>query len=418
MSRQSSSDVGETALGSQVKRPAIAIVGGGPAGLRAAEVAAAAGAAVTIFDAKPSVGRKFLVAGRGGLNLTKQEPLDRFLANYQGPQLPRERWNSWITKFDPNALRTWASELGVETFAASTGRVYPREMKAAPLLRRWVQRLRNAGVKFEMQCRWCGLRPGQPLALSFETARGRIEQTADAVILAMGGGSWPQTGSDGGWVSPLEKFGIEIAPLQPANCGWEVAWPEGLLAKAEGQPLKNIVASAEDQSAIGELMITQYGLEGGAIYQLGSALRAQAEPRLTIDLKPALSIQQLVRKLGPLKRNFIAEAQSRWRLGSAAFAVLEGYATPSESGLVLAQTAKALVIPLLRPRPIAEAISSAGGVGWGELDDTLMLKKIPGVFCAGEMIDWEAPTGGYLMQACFATGTCAGDEAFRFAELT
>lgn len=391
----------------------IAIIGGGPAGLRAAEVAAENGAAVTLFEAKRSVGRKFLVAGRGGLNLTKAEPLERFLTHYSGPHLPRERWNEWIAAFDPTASREWAAGLGIETFAASTGRVYPTEMKAAPLLRRWVQRLHAGGVKFCHQHRWIGIRSAQRVELEFLTPNGIQEFAADSVVLALGGGSWPQTGSDGGWFSVLEKSGIELAPLQPANCGWEVAWPEELLKRVEGQPVKNLAASVGEVSAIGELMVTRYGLEGGAIYQLGAALRAQAEPGLTIDLKPGVSIESLIRKLGPLKRNFLGESRARWRLSEAAFALLETYAPTPESAQVLAEAVKSLRVPLLRPRPMAEAISSAGGVGWSEVNEDLMLKKLPGVFCAGEMLDWEAPTGGYLMQGCFATGTRAGINAVR-----
>lgn len=380
----------------------IAIVGGGPAGLRAAEMAAGGGAQVTIYDAKASVGRKFLVAGKGGLNLTKAEPLERFLAPYHGPDLPGDLWKKLITAFDPKALRAWAAGLGVETFAASTGRVYPREMKAAPLLRRWVQRLRGQGVRFAMHHRLTGLGDG---ALIFNDGEA---VHCDAVVLAMGGGSWPGTGSDGSWVTTLENRGIAVAPLQPANCGWDVSWPPALLAEAEGRPLKNIVARAGNMEAMGELMITRHGLEGGAIYQLGPALRAMAEPVLDVDLKPGVGPGQLVCKLGLIRRNFLAEARQRWKLGEAAAALLQHLAPAWDSAEGLAAAAKKLPIPLLRPRPIDEAISSAGGVRWRELDETLMLKKLPGVFCAGEMIDWEAPTGGYLMQACFATGTRAG----------
>jgi hypothetical protein len=390
----------------------IAIIGGGPAGLRAAEVAAAGGAQVTLFDGKASVGRKFLVAGRGGLNLTHDEPREGFIARYSGP---RERWTSLITDFDAEALRTWAAELGVETFAASTGRVYPRALKGAPLLRRWVQRLRQLGVHFEMNHRWCGLRRGEGYQLAFQVESVTKRYEADCVILALGGGSWPETGSTGGWMPILREFGVEIAPFAPANCGWEAAWPPELLAAAEGQPLKNIVVRAGETEARGELMITRYGLEGGAIYQVGPALRALASPRLDIDLKPANTIAQLVAKLGPLRRNFLMEAKSRWRLSDAAHAVLAlgvGH-TEITSAESLAAIAKQCPIALTGPRPIAEAISSAGGVRWSELDEFLMLTRLPGVFLAGEMIDWEAPTGGYLLQGCFATGTRAARGVLR-----
>lgn len=392
----------------------IAIIGGGPSGLRAAEVAAAAGASVTLFDAKPSVGRKFLVAGRGGLNITKAEPHECFITRYSGPEQPEGFWPAVIGEFDPEALRAWAAGLGVETFAASTGRVYPREMKAAPLLRRWVQRLKNSGVRFAMQHRWVGLERGAPLRLHFQAGPELRVIETDAAILALGGASWPETGSDGAWTDVfLEPLGISVAPLQPANCGWETTWPEEVLKAAEGKPLKNIVARAGEAEAAGELMVTRYGLEGGAIYQLGPALRAMATPEITIDLKPSSTIEQLVKKMGPVRRNFLAEARSRWRLDDAAAAVLAhgGGGVSITSAADVAAAAKHCRIPLTGPRPIAEAISSAGGVRWRELDDSLMLKQLPGVFVAGEMIDWEAPTGGYLMQGCFATGTHAGRAA-------
>ena len=387
----------------------IAIIGGGPAGLRAAELAAGDGTTVTVFDAKASVGRKFLVAGKGGLNLTKTGAPDQFAAQYRGGEM----WPSLLAECDPEALRAWAAGLGVETFAASTGRVYPREMKAAPLLRRWVQRLRDRGVQFAMHHRWTGISRDERVNLTFA---GGVTIEADAVVLALGGGSWPETGSDGGWVAALETCGVAVSPMQPANSGWEVNWPAALLAEAEGLPLKNITARAGLETAAGELLITRYGLEGGAIYQLGPALRAMDSPELVIDFKPGVSVETLVRKLGLLRGNFLAEARQRWRLSDAAFVLLTHLAPQAwESAEALARCVKAFPISLLRPRPIAEAISSAGGVRWDELDDSLMLKKLPGVFCAGEMIDWEAPTGGYLMQGCFATGTRAGKSARAWA---
>jgi len=387
----------------------IAIIGGGPAGLRAAEMAAGDGVTVTVFDAKASVGRKFLVAGKGGLNLTKTGALDEFVGQYHGGAM----WPSLLTECDPEALRGWAAGLGVETFAASTGRVYPRGMKAAPLLRRWVQRLRSQGVRFAMHHRWTGLQHSERPELEFAANGVRHSIESDAAVLALGGGSWPATGSDGGWISALEKHHIAVTPLQPANCGWEAAWPAALVAEAEGQPLKNIVATAGPNAAAGELLITRYGLEGGALYQLGPALRAMESPRLVIDFKPGVRVETLVRKLGLLRGNFLAEARQRWRLSDGAFVLLSHLASPGmlASAEALARSIKAFPISLLCPRPIAEAISTAGGVPWDELDDSLMLKKLPGVFCAGEMIDWEAPTGGYLMQGCFATGTRAGKSA-------
>ena len=388
----------------------IAVIGGGPAGLRAAEIAAAGGARVTLFDAKPSVGRKFLVAGRGGLNLTKAEPRELFATHFSGPA----RWPALLAECDADALRAWSAGLGVETFAASTGRVYPRELKAAPLLRRWVQRLRVSGVQFAMRCRWIGLHKGLRWHLDFVGEEDQvISAEADAVILALGGGSWPETGSDGTWTDILENLGIAIAPLQPANCGWECAWPPAIRAHA-GQPLKNIAARAGDHAAVGELLVTDYGLEGGALYQLGPALRAMREPVLTVDFKPSQTAEQLVKKIRGVKRDFVSAARERWRLSDAACAILASRAENIPTIEALAALAKACPIFLTRPRPLAEAISTAGGVRWDELDDALMLRELPGVFVAGEMIDWEAPTGGYLITGCFATATRAARGALAF----
>ena len=384
--------------------------------MRAAEVAAAGGASVTLFDAKPSVGRKFLVAGRGGLNLTHTESLEHFATRYTGAGQPSEFWRTLLAEFDADALRKWAADLGVETFAATSGRVYPRELKAAPLLRRWVHQLREAGVQFSMRHRWSGLRPAAQWQVDFQTEGERRTVHTDALILALGGGSWPETGSDGGWISVLEKLGVKIDPLTAANCGWDISWPPGVCALAEGQPLKNITARAGESMATGELLVTSYGIEGGAIYQLGPALRGMREPEIVIDFKPAHTVGQLVKKLGNCPRNFLAEARSRWRLSDAAFAILsnlpggEGF-TSAES---LATTVKGCTLKLTGPRPLAEAISSAGGVRWSELNSALMLRRLPGVFVAGEMIDWEAPTGGYLMQGCFATSTRAARGALEW----
>lgn len=379
-------------------------------------MAAAGGAAVTLFEAQPAVGQKFLVAGRGGLNLTHVEPREQFATRYTGSEQPDDLWTSLLAEFDAEALRQWAADLGVETFAATNGRVYPRDLKAAPLLRRWVQRQRAAGVKFAVHHRWIGLRPGARWLVDFQVEDETITVEADAVILALGGGSWPQTGSNGAWISVLEKLGVVITPFRPANCGWELSWPPALLAKAEGLPLKNITACAGETMAAGELLVTQYGLEGGAIYQLGPALRAMAEPEMVIDFKPAHTVGQLVKKLGNCQRNFLAEARSRWRLSDAAYAILENLPGlgPFTSAEALAEKVKGCGLKLTGPRPLAEAISSAGGVRWRELDSSLMLRRLPGIFVAGEMIDWDAPTGGYLIQGCFATGNRAARSALKW----
>ncbi len=391
----------------------LAVIGGGPAGLRAAEVAASAGAQVTLFDAKPSVGRKFLVAGKGGLNITHGEAIERFITRYSGPDQPPGLWSELLADFDPTALRTWAADLGVETFQATSGRVYPKALKAAPMLRRWIERLRGLGVRFEMNYRCASLESGPPYRLGFENGAAA---TADAVIFALGGGSWAKTGSDGAWQSLFEKLGISQNPLAPANCGWEHEWSPEILAAAEGKPLKNLHVRAGDITAVGELMLTRYGLEGGAIYQLGAVLRAMPEPAIAIDFKPTFSHDQLVAKMQSVRRDFLREARTRWKLSDPAHAILSRKIFADADSL--AREVKHCVIPLTRPRPIDEAISSAGGVCWNETDSSLMLKKLPGVFVAGEMIDWEAPTGGYLMQGCFATATRAANSAVRWLSLT
>lgn len=396
----------------------IAVVGGGPAGLRAAEVAAQSGAEVALFDSRPSVGRKFLVAGKGGLNLTHEEPPAEFAARYRGPEQPAEIWSRLLAEFGPGELRAWAEGLGIETFVATSGRVYPKNLKAAALLRSWVHRLRELGVRFHMRHRLVGLAANEAggVELQFTAEAETVSQRADAVVLALGGGSWPETGSDGQWVSVLVRCGIAVHPLASANCGWEVAWLPGVLEKAEGQPLKNVAARAGDESATGELLVTRYGLEGGVIYQLGSALRGMASPRIEIDFKPGVSDEQLVRKLTGVKQRVWETACERWRLPPAVQAILTGgTGSPPVAGIgELAALVKSFTVVLNKPRPLEEAISSAGGIAWTELDEDLMLRRLPGVFIAGEMIDWEAPTGGYLLQGAFSTGTRAGQAAARY----
>ena len=380
----------------------VLVIGGGPAGLRAAEVASAAGAKVTLCDQKRSVGRKFLVAGKGGLNLTHSEEREDFVKRYRGPNQPDDFWERALEDFDNKAIRAWAARMDVGTFVQKSGRVYPKALKAAPLLRRWVAALRAQGVEFLMGHRLAKLGSGEA---SFETANGEVRISADAIILAMGGGSWPQTGSDGAWVSTLEEAGIEVAPLSSANCGWEVEWTDKLRPLLEGQPLKNVVASVGDELAPGEIMLTRYGLEGGPLYQLGPALRVMEKPVMSLDFKPSFTEEQLAKKMESVKRNFLKESQYRWKLSEPMRVILEHFHGPFESAVDLAKHAKACRLPLTKARPLEEAISSAGGVRWSALDEQLMIRELPGVFVAGEMIDWEAPTGGYLLQGCFASGT-------------
>lgn len=390
----------------------VLVIGGGPAGLRAAEVASAAGARVIVCDGQRSVGRKFLIAGRGGLNLTHGEAVENFPARYGDEP---DRWRDLLREFSPDDLRAWAADLEVETYVGTSGRVFPRGQKAAELLRAWLRRLRSGGVEFRVGARFVGLtREDAHWRAEFQTDGEKFLLTADAIVLALGGASWPETGSDGSWPAILTAHGVDVAPWIQANCGWEVEWPAELLARAEGLPLKNLTVCAGHESVSGELLITRHGLEGGAIYRLGRTLRAMREPRLEIDFKPQLTVEALRERAANLH-----DAQGwfrSWKLSAAAVALLETVC-PNDGNdceQMIARV-KNFTLPLRGPRPIAEAISSAGGVRWSELDEGLMLRNLPGVFVAGEMIDWEAPTGGYLLQGCFTTGTRAGRAAALFA---
>ncbi|MBC7980076.1 MAG: TIGR03862 family flavoprotein [Armatimonadetes bacterium] len=382
----------------------IAVVGAGPAGLRAAEVVAGMGRKVTVFEGKPSVGRKFLVAGRGGLNITHGEPFETFITRYEGGS----HWEEILREFDADALRDWCHGLGIETFQATSGRVYPKVLKGASILRAWLARLKTLAVEIRPGCLWKELLPGNILCF-----QDQDQVRAKAVIFALGGGSWPRTGSDGGWLEKFQEMGIGCAPLQSSNCGWECEWPPQILAEAEGLPIKNLRLNVGRASVLGELLITRYGLEGGAIYALGSKLRAMKEPAVTIDFKPTFSEAELLEKLRGIEGNLLEGATRRWTLSVPARAVLSRKNYPSAESL--AAEVKSCRIALLRPRPLAEAISSAGGVLWNELNEQLMLLKHPGIFICGEMIDWDAPTGGYLLQGAFATGSRAGKGAVAFS---
>jgi len=396
--------------GISMKLP-LCVVGGGPAGLRAAEVASETGVRVAVFDAMPSVGRKFLVAGRGGLNLTNTDAA--ISEKYSGAEMPAGMWRDLLEDFSPEALREWAENLGISTFSASSGRVYPEQMKAAPLLRRWVMHLRERGVEFYPRHRWAGLQPGRSgkWQLGFQTPSGMIPVETDAAVFAMGGGSWPVTGSDGSWQQGFGALGIGVSPLVPANCGWETGWPDEVLQHACGRPLKNIRARAGAATVAGELMITRYGMEGGAIYALTPALRA--DPVVFLDFKPSFSLEDLIARM-PAKFH-LNEAFERCRLQEPARILMRSRSAQWTSRESFAAGVKAFPVMLTGPRPLAEALSSAGGVCWSELDENLMLRRRPGIFVAGEMVDWEAPTGGYLMQGCFSTGTRAGNAAGKFS---
>jgi uncharacterized flavoprotein (TIGR03862 family) len=388
----------------------------------AAEVACAAGVRVDLYDAMGSVGRKFLLAGKGGLNLTHGEPFAQFVGRYAER---RGAVESWLQEFDGDALRAWARGLGVETFVGSSGRVFPSDLKAAPLLRRWVRRLHASGVTFHMHHRWLGW--ADDGALRFAVPDGERSVTTDAVVLALGGASWPQLGSDGAWVAPLTDAGIDIAPLQPANCGFELAWSEHLRTRFAGAPLKPVVAHWVDRHGIaqhrqGECVLSEYGIEGSLVYAIGAELREQIATRgeaiLYFDLAPGYTQTALAERLSaPRGKHSLGDwLRRRAGLDPAKCALvfeLTGKPTLADP-VALAAQIKSLPLRLRAPRSVAEAISTAGGVRLEALDETLMARKRPGVFIAGEMLDWEAPTGGYLLTACFASGMRAGRGAARW----
>jgi len=397
----------------------VAVIGGGPAGLMAAETLAQAGVAVDVYDAMRSVGRKFLLAGKGGLNLTHSDARDAFYARYgEG----RERLAPMLDAFGADALRRWAHELGIETFVGTSGRVFPKEMKAAPLLRAWLHHLRESGVRFHVRHRWIGW-DGDALRFASPEAETRVH--ADAIILALGGGSWPQLGSDAAWVPLLIERGVAIAPLRPANCGFDAAWSDYFRSRHAGEPVKSSVLRCVDAHGAkhereGEFVITGHGVEGGAIYALSQPLRetidAQGGATLQIDLSPGRSLERLTREIAHPRgsRSMASHLKSRTGLPSVKIALLRECAGEAfDDAARLAEAIKALPLRLVAPRPLPEAISTAGGVAFEALDEQLMLRAVPGVFCAGEMLDWEAPTGGYLLTACFASGKAAAQGALR-----
>lgn len=395
----------------------VAVIGGGPAGLFAAEHLRAAGVEVDLYEAKGSVGRKFLIAGKGGLNLTHSDPFEMFVGRY-GARADAVR--AWLRRFDADALRDWARAQGVATYVGTSGRVFPMDRKAAPLLRGWVRRLREAGVRFHVQHRWTGWTARR--ALRFDTPTGEREVDADAVLLALGGGSWPELGSDGTWQSMLAAEGVAVAPLRPANCGFDLDWSAHFAQRHAGAPIKPVVAHWQDDqgtahSLQGECVATTTGLEGSLIYALSAWLRERIArdgcAHLELDLAPARDQDALRRALArPRGRRSLSEQLRREAGIHGVKAGLLHEVLAREQCVdptALAGAIKRLPLRLLRPRPLAEAISSAGGIALDALDEHLMIRALPGVFAAGEMLDWEAPTGGYLLTACFASGQVAGE---------
>lgn len=392
-----------------MERDEVAIIGGGPAGLMAAEVLSGAGRAVTVYEAMPTAARKFLLAGKSGLNITHSEPYARFAERFgtaSGHLRPA------LDAFGPEAVREWATGLGVETFVGSSGRVFPTAMKASPLLRAWLRRLESNGVTLRTRHRWIGF-DGD--GLLFETLDGLKTSHARATLLALGGASWPRLGSDAAWVGAFADRGVPVAPFQPANCGFDVAWSQSFVMRFAGEPIKAVTATSAAGTLPGEFVISRHGIEGSLVYAHAASLREQLaageEAHLVLDLAPGRSVDRLARDLARQMEK--ASFSNRLRKGAALTGVKAALLREIVPGVALmaaedlAGTIKALPLPVLRPRPIAEAISSAGGIRWDAIEPDFMLKPLPGVFVAGEMVDWEAPTGGYLLTACLATGRAA-----------
>jgi uncharacterized flavoprotein (TIGR03862 family) len=400
------------------------VIGGGPAGLMAAEVLSAGGVQVDLYDAMPSVGRKFLLAGKGGMNITHSEDFDAFAGRY-GER--RAEVESWLRAFTPQQLREWIHGLGVDTFVGSSGRVFPTDMKAAPLLRAWLHRLRESGVRFHMRHRWTGWRDGQ---LLFATPDGERLESGGAVVLALGGASWARLGSDGAWAPLLEGQAVAVAPLVPMNCGFDCGWSEHFASRHAGAPLTTVGLAVEDVDCRriyrkGQFVVTATGIEGSLVYALSAQIRDRiardGQATVWIDLLPDHALDrvrsEVMRPRGA--RSMSSHLQSRLGIKGVKSGLLhealgkEEYADPE----TLARAIKALAVVVQRPRPIDEAISSGGGVRFDALDGASgMLRALPGVFVAGEMVDWEAPTGGYLLTACFGSGRAAGQGALAWLQ--
>ena len=402
-----------------------AVIGAGPAGLMAAEVLIQGGAGVTVFDAMPSAGRKFLMAGRGGLNLTHSEPLAQFVARYReaAPKL-----EAAIAAFPPERLWAWSEALGQPTFVGTSGRVFPTAFKASPLLRAWLRRLDAAGVRFALRHRWTGWNADGRLL--FQTRDGeRAVEARGATVLALGGASWPRLGSDGAWVGTLAAKGVAISALKPANCGFVVAWSDVFRERFEGQPLKGVALSFGSQTVRGDAIVTRNGIEGGAIYALSADLRQAIATSggavLHVALRPDLKTGDLVSRLSAArgKQSFSNFLRKTLQLSPIAIGLLQEAAITSGLPLAslpperLAALVNAVPIRLTGTAPLARAISTAGGIALDEFDSDFMIRRLPGLFAAGEMLDWEAPTGGYLLQACFATGVAAGRGVLKYLDV-
>jgi uncharacterized flavoprotein (TIGR03862 family) len=398
----------------------VAIIGGGPAGLMAAEVLGAAGVRVDVYDRMPTVGRKFLMAGRGGLNLTHSEPFETFLSRYGAAA---EHLRPILQAFAPARLIQWAEELGEPTFVGSSGRVFPKSMKASPLLRAWLARFRSYDVQFHLRHGWCGWDGAG--ALIFRRSNDQdLRVTADTTIFALGGASWPKLGSDGGWVEILAREQVTLAPLAPSNCGFTIPWSDMIRRRFAGQPLKHVALSFGGRTVRGDCIITEYGIEGGAVYALSASLRdaiaATGPVKLVIDLRPDIPLTELTKKLerpksGQSLANFLRKVVNLSKLETNLLREAYGIELPTDAA-TLAKRIKSVPLTLTAPQSIGRAISTAGGVAWSAVNDDLMLRVRPGTFVAGEMLDWEAPTGGYLLQACFATGVAAARGVLQYVQ--
>ncbi len=409
----------------------VAIIGGGPAGLMAAEVISARGrfAKVDVYDSMPSVGRKFLMAGKSGLNITHADPFEVFVSRYDKR---RTQIEPLLKVFGADELRAWVHSFGIETFVGTSGRVFPTGMKASPLLRAWLTRLNASNVTFHLRHKWTGFLPPQlalaardgeeSMVMKFVTPDGEVTVKPDAVVLALGGGSWRRLGSDGAWVDWLKQAGAEVEALRPSNCGFDVEWSEHFREKYDGYPIKSVILSFGEFRQQGEFIVTKEGVEGGPIYAASARIRdeiyANGKAIISLDLKPDRTLEWLVDKLSRPrgKRSLASYLEKSLGIHSVKAGLLREFVSKEDftNAERLAGLIKALPVPLVAPRPIDEAISSAGGVTFESLDEHLMLRTMPGIFCAGEMLDWEAPTGGYLLTACFSSGYAAGNGVLKW----
>ena len=398
-------------------KKSVAIIGGGPAGLMAAEIISARGMRVDVYDSMPSAGRKLLMAGKSGLNITHSDPFEVFVSRY-GKR--REEIEPLLKQFGADQLREWVHGLGIQTFIGTSGRVFPMGMKASPLLRAWLGRLTDSGVTFHLRHKLTGIRPDK--SLQFETPNGEVIVNADAIVLALGGGSWRRLGSDGAWADWLKQAGVEVEPLRPSNCGFDVTWSDHFREKYEGHPIKSVILSFGEFQGQGEFIVTKEGVEGGLIYSASAFIRdeiyANGTATVLLDLKPDRTLDWLTEKLSRPRgsRSLASYLEKTLGIKGVKAGLLREFVSKEDftDAKRLAEFIKALPVPFAAPRPLDEAISTAGGVTFEALDENLMLKNLPGIFCAGEMLDWEAPTGGYLLTACFSSGVAAGNGVLKY----